>query len=355
MLEITNLSKSYKKNQVLKDTNITVNDGEMVALLGPSGSGKTTILRIVAGFIESNGGDVKIDGKSILNQEAYKRNIGVVFQNYALFPHMTVKQNVEFGLKMHKVPVEERKSRVEEALKVVDMLPYANRYPNQLSGGQQQRVAIARVVAIRAKLMLLDEPLSNLDAKLRRQVRVEIKELQRKLKITTVIVTHDQEEAMTLGDRIAILNEGRIQQIGSPMELYEKPANQFVAGFLGTPSINFMNMEIQNGKCFIEGSTVEDKYKTTAMKKLSDGKYTVGIRPEHILVIEKEAEHFLVEAPVTLVENLGSETLVYFHINEKKYCSKMARTIRMEPGKKVQLSLELEHATLFDADGNSIL
>ena len=268
---------------------------------------------------------------------------------------MTVKQNVEFGLKMHKVPVEERKSRVEEALKVVDMLPYANRYPNQLSGGQQQRVAIARVVAIRAKLMLLDEPLSNLDAKLRRQVRVEIKELQRKLKITTVIVTHDQEEAMTLGDRIAILNEGRIQQIGSPMELYEKPANQFVAGFLGTPSINFMNMEIQNGKCFIEGSTVEDKYKTTAMKKLSDGKYTVGIRPEHISVIEKEAEHFLVEAPVTLVENLGSETLVYFHINEKKYCSKMARTIRMEPGKKVQLSLELEHATLFDADGNSIL
>ena len=355
MLEITNLSKSYKKNQVLKDTNITVNDGEMVALLGPSGSGKTTILRIVAGFIESNGGDVKIDGKSILNQEAYKRNIGVVFQNYALFPHMTVKQNVEFGLKMHKVPAEERKSRVEEALKVVDMLPYANRYPNQLSGGQQQRVAIARVVAIRAKLMLLDEPLSNLDAKLRRQVRVEIKELQRKLKITTVIVTHDQEEAMTLGDRIAILNEGRIQQIGSPMELYEKPANQFVAGFLGTPSINFMNMEIQNGKCFIEGSAVEDKYKTTAMKKLSDGKYTVGIRPEHISVIEKEAEHFLAEAPVTLVENLGSETLVYFHINEKKYCSKMARTIRMEPGKKVQLSLELEHATLFDADGNSIL
>ena len=227
--------------------------------------------------------------------------------------------------------------------------------PHELSGGQQQRVAIARVVAIRAKLMLLDEPLSNLDAKLRRQVRVEIKELQRKLKITTVIVTHDQEEAMTLGDRIAILNEGRIQQIGSPMELYEKPANQFVAGFLGTPSINFMNMEIQNGKCFIEGSAVEDKYKTTAMKKLSDGKYTVGIRPEHISVIEKEAEHFLVEAPVTLVENLGSETLVYFHINEKKYCSKMARTIRMEPGKKVQLSLELEHATLFDADGNSIL
>lgn len=160
---------------------------------------------------------------------------------------------------------------------------------------------------------------------------------------------------MTLGDRIAILNEGRIQQIGSPMELYEKPANQFVAGFLGTPSINFMNMEIQNGKCFIEGSAVEDKYKTTAMKKLSDGKYTVGIRPEHISVIEKETEHFLVEAPVTLVENLGSETLVYFHINEKKYCSKMARTIRMEPGKKVQLSLELEHATLFDTDGNSIL
>ena len=237
MLEITNLSKSYKKNQVLKDTNITVNDGEMVALLGPSGSGKTTILRIVAGFIESNGGDVKIDGKSILNQEAYKRNIGVVFQNYALFPHMTVKQNVEFGLKMHKVPVEERKNRVEEALKVVDMLPYANRYPNQLSGGQQQRVAIARVVAIRAKLMLLDEPLSNLDAKLRRQVRVEIKELQRKLKITTVIVTHDQEEALTMSDKIVVMQKGEILQIGTPQEIYNEPTNRFVANFIGESNI----------------------------------------------------------------------------------------------------------------------
>ncbi len=350
MLEISNLSKSYKTNQVLKDTNIVVNDGEMVALLGPSGSGKTTILRIIAGFIEANGGEVKIDGQSILDLEAHKRNIGVVFQNYALFPHMTVYQNVEFGLKMRKVPKEERGSRVEEALKVVDMLPYAHRYPSQLSGGQQQRVAIARVVAIRAKLMLLDEPLSNLDAKLRRQVRVEIKELQRKLKITTIIVTHDQEEAMTLGDRIAILNEGYIQQIGTPMDLYEQPANLFVAGFLGTPSINTYDMEWVDGRWMIEGIPVEESCMTEKMKKLSPGKYALGIRPEHIRIAEEEDKKiFRVNAPVSLVENLGAETLIYYNLNNKKYCSKMAHTIRIKTGSEIKLAMELQHAVIFDS------
>ena len=348
ILEIKNLSKSYKANQVLKDTSITVNDGEMVALLGPSGSGKTTILRIVAGFIEANGGDVCIDGESILNLEAHKRNIGVVFQNYALFPHMTVRQNVEFGLKMHKVPAEERNARVEEALKVVDMLPYAKRYPNQLSGGQQQRVAIARVVAIRAKLMLLDEPLSKLDAKLRRQVRVEIKELQRKLKITTVIVTHDQEEAMTLGDRIAILNEGRIQQIGTPMDLYEHPVNQFVAGFLGTPSINFFEMEIAKGECAIAGLRVSGDMMTGQMKKLKDGKYFIGVRPEQMNISRKEKE-FTMPVKVSLVENLGAETLIYFMLDGKQYCSRVYRTVRYDVGSEIALAVDLENCVFFDA------
>lgn len=347
-LEIKNLSKAYKSNQVLKDTNITVNDGEMVALLGPSGSGKTTILRIVAGFIEANGGNVCIDGESILDLEAHKRNIGVVFQNYALFPHMTVWQNVEFGLKMRKLPAEERKARVEEALNVVDMLPYAKRYPNQLSGGQQQRVAIARVVAIRAKLMLLDEPLSNLDAKLRRQVRVEIKELQRKLKITTVIVTHDQEEAMTLGDRIAILNEGRIQQIGTPMDLYERPANQFVAGFLGTPSINFFEMEIRDEKCSIAGFDVFSDVLTERMKSLKNGKYFVGVRPEQMNIHQGDKK-FIMPVKVSLIENLGAETLIYFMLNKKQYCSRVSRTVRYDVGTEIALAVDLENCVFFDA------
>lgn len=347
-LEIKNLSKAYKSNQVLKDTNITVNDGEMVALLGPSGSGKTTILRIVAGFIEANGGNVCIDGESILDLEAHKRNIGVVFQNYALFPHMTVWQNVEFGLKMRKLPAEERKARVEEALNVVDMLPYAKRYPNQLSGGQQQRVAIARVVAIRAKLMLLDEPLSNLDAKLRRQVRVEIKELQRKLKITTVIVTHDQEEAMTLGDRIAILNEGRIQQIGTPMDLYERPANQFVAGFLGTPSINFFEMEIRDEKCSIAGFDVSSDVLTERMKSLKNGKYFVGVRPEQMNIHQGDKK-FIMPVKVSLIENLGAETLIYFMLNEKQYCSRVSRTVRYDVDTEIALAVDLENCVFFDA------
>ena len=347
-LEIKNLSKASKSNQVLKDTNITVNDGEMVALLGPSGSGKTTILRIVAGFIEANGGNVCIDGESILDLEAHKRNIGVVFQNYALFPHMTVWQNVEFGLKMRKLPAEERKARVEEALNVVDMLPYAKRYPNQLSGGQQQRVAIARVVAIRAKLMLLDEPLSNLDAKLRRQVRVEIKELQRKLKITTVIVTHDQEEAMTLGDRIAILNEGRIQQIGTPMDLYERPANQFVAGFLGTPSINFFEMEIRDEKCSIAGFDVFSDVLTERMKSLKNGKYFVGVRPEQMNIHQGDKK-FIMPVKVSLIENLGAETLIYFMLNKKQYCSRVSRTVRYDVGTEIALAVDLENCVFFDA------
>lgn len=347
MLEIINLSKSYKNNRVLRNTNITVNDGEMVALLGPSGSGKTTILRIVAGFIEANGGDIKIDGTSILGLDAYKRNIGVVFQNYALFPHMTVRQNVEFGLKMHKVPEAERTARVEEALNIVDMLPYASRYPNQLSGGQQQRVAIARVVAIRAKVMLLDEPLSNLDAKLRRQVRVEIKELQRKLKITTVIVTHDQEEAMTLGDRIAILNEGIIQQIGTPMELYDKPVNKFVAGFLGTPSINFFDMHVSEDNITMEGEALRTEVKEEFCT-IPAGNYLLGIRPEYLRLAGNENSGLALKANVSLVEHLGSETLVYFDLDGQRFCSKLPRTTGIHIGDKINLSADLNNCMIFD-------
>lgn len=349
MLEIRDLHKSYKDNEVLKGANITVNDGEMVALLGPSGSGKTTILRIIAGFIEANGGDVLIDGKSILGLDSYKRNIGVVFQNYALFPHMNVYKNVEFGLKMHKVPKQERKKRVEEALEVVDLKGYEDRLPSQMSGGQQQRVAIARVIAIQANVMLLDEPLSNLDAKLRRQVRVDIKELQRKLHITTIIVTHDQEEAMTLGDRIAILDEGVIQQIGTPMELYDHPVNTFVAGFLGTPSINFFEMKVEKGKVSVQG---QEEEKLSEKLNLPDGTYQIGVRSENMSILSDEATFdAVVEGDISLVENLGAETLVYFLNGEKQYCCKVPRTVMYDQHTKVKIGFDKDDMHIFDDKG----
>ena len=235
MLEIINLSKAYKANQVLKDTNITVNDGEMVALLGPSGSGKTTILRIVAGFIEANGGDVRIDGESILNYEAHKRNIGVVFQNYALFPHMTVQQNVEFGLKMHKVPAAERKVRVEEALKVVDMLDYAGRYPNQLSGGQQQRVAIARAIATDPEIIYFDEPTSALDPELTGEVLAVTRQLADE-GMTMLVVTHEMGFAKNVSNKVVFMEHGIVVEANGSRDFFEHPRQERTKEFLQTIS-----------------------------------------------------------------------------------------------------------------------
>jgi len=350
MLELKNISKSYKSNQVLKDVNLTVNDGEMIALLGPSGSGKTTILRLIAGFLDGNDGEILLDGKNINTIPAHLRNIGVVFQDYALFPHMTVEQNVEFGLKMHKVPQEERKARVKEALSVVGLQEYGARFPKQLSGGQQQRVAIARVVAIRAKVMLLDEPLSNLDAKLRRQVRVELKELQRKLNITTVIVTHDQEEAMTMGDRIAILNDGHIQQLGKPMELYRQPANKFVAGFLGTPSINFFDLHRCGPATGIQNVAVSAPAQLGHLSSLPDGHYDLGVRPEDMVYLKQPDDAFCLPADVTLVEHLGAETLIYFSSNAKAFCCRTELSLSVEQGQKAWFHLNFARASIFDSE-----
>jgi len=348
MLELKNISKSYKTNQILKGVNLTVNDGEMVALLGPSGSGKSTILRLIAGFLDCNEGEILLDGANINTIPAHQRNIGVVFQDYALFPHMTVEQNVEFGLKMHKVFPEERKTRVHDALASVGMEEYGSRYPKQLSGGQQQRVAIARVVAIRAKVMLLDEPLSNLDAKLRRQVRVELKNLQRKLNITTVIVTHDQEEAMTMGDRIAILGDGLIQQVGNPMDLYMHPANRFVAGFLGTPSINLLDMECSENAVLVQGAPVQN---TSVLPKLHTGKYQIGVRPEDLSLLSQPDNEFCLPTEIIMVEHLGAESLVYFNSNGKSFCCRTGLDISIERGQKTWFHLDYSKISIFN-EGN---
>ena len=236
-VDIRNVDLSYGSNHVLKGVNLHIRPGEFFAFLGPSGCGKTTLLRLIAGFNRADNGEVLVGGRDVSGLPPWKRDVGMVFQSYALWPHMSVKRNVAFGLEERKVPKAEIERRVVAALELVGLAHLADRRPSQLSGGQQQRVAVARTIAIEPKVLLLDEPLSNLDAKMRVQVRRELRDLQQRLGLTTIFVTHDQEEANTICDRIAVMNDGIVQQVGTPMELYEKPANLFVANFLGTANI----------------------------------------------------------------------------------------------------------------------
>ena len=233
-IECRHIALAYGNTPVLKDINLTVQPGEFFALLGPSGSGKSTLLRLIAGFNIAQSGKLLVDGEDLSNTPPWKRNIGMVFQNYALWPHMTVERNVAFGLEERRLPRDQITTKVRQALELVGLSDYGKRHPNQLSGGQQQRVALARTLAIEPRALLLDEPLSNLDAKLRVQMRQELKLLQQRLGITTIFVTHDQEEALTTCDRIAVMDQGVIQQVGTPVELYDRPVNRFVANFVGT-------------------------------------------------------------------------------------------------------------------------
>jgi iron(III) transport system ATP-binding protein len=236
-IEIRNVDLSYGANHILKDVSLSIRPGEFFAFLGPSGCGKTTLLRLIAGFNQTDRGEVRLGGNDISHLPPWRRDVGMVFQSYALWPHMTVERNVAFGLEERRAPRAEIAAKVRSALALVGLEALASRFPSQLSGGQQQRVALARTIAVEPKVLLLDEPLSNLDAKMRVQVRRELRDLQQRLGLTTIFVTHDQEEANSICDRIAVLNDGAVQQVGTPMELYQRPANLFVAGFLGTANI----------------------------------------------------------------------------------------------------------------------
>jgi iron(III) transport system ATP-binding protein len=255
---IEDLSLSFGETEVLKGVNLTIEPGEFFTFLGPSGSGKSTLLRAIAGFGPTPGGKILIGGDDVTKLAPWSRNVGMVFQSYALWPHMTVRKNVAFGLEERKIPAKEINARVDDALNLVGLLDLADRRPSQLSGGQQQRVALARTIVIEPRVLLLDEPLSNLDANLRIQMRREILELQRKLKLTTIFVTHDQEEANTTSDRIAVLDQGVIQQVGSPIELYDEPVNRFVADFLGTANLLNGRVTTDNGKAVFhsDGGTI---------------------------------------------------------------------------------------------------
>ena len=237
IIEIKNINVSYGSNHVLKDVSLNIENKDFYTFLGPSGCGKTTLLRLIAGFEKSSSGELFIDGKEVSNLNPWERDVGMVFQNYALWPHMTVYKNISFGLEEKKLDKKEIKSRVDEILELVDLKDLSGRYPFQLSGGQQQRVALARTLVVKPKVLLLDEPLSNLDAKLRVQMRKELQDLHKKIGITSIFVTHDQEEANSMSTNLAILNEGVVQQVGKPVDLYNNPENIFVANFLGTTNV----------------------------------------------------------------------------------------------------------------------
>lgn len=294
---IQKVVKQYGEFRAVNEMDFQIEKGEFFTLLGPSGCGKTTLLRMIAGFNEIDAGEILFDKRPINYLPAHKRNIGMVFQNYAIFPHLTVKQNVAYGLKARNIRGRELEERVLEAMELMQIAQYQERSPSQLSGGQQQRVALARAIVIHPGVLLMDEPLSNLDAKLRVQMRSSIRKLQKSLNITTIYVTHDQEEALAISDRIAVINEGRIEQIGEPEEIYKKPANQFVANFIGTSS--FLTAKA-DGKGFTFGGK---QYFSVALKHNYCGEVKLAVRPEYFIL--KEAAPGLVLGKITMATFLG--------------------------------------------------
>ena len=360
-LSLTNVCKVYPNGfEAVKDFNLEVEDQEFIIFVGPSVCGKSTTLRMIAGLEETSSGELKIDGRVVNDVEPKDRDIAMVFQNYALYPHMTVFDNMAFGLKLRKVPKDEIKKKVEEAAKILDLEKLLDRKPKALSGGQRQRVAMGRAIVRNPKVFLMDEPLSNLDAKLRVQMRSKIASLHNRLKATIIYVTHDQTEAMTLGTRIVVLKDGVIMQVDSPQKLYNEPNNLFVAGFIGSPQMNFIDT-----KCKVEGDKVSLTFDNTTIvlppakaKKLADagcnGKTVVmGIRPEDIGDSEIEIEAHqdcAFEADVTGYELLGSEVLLYFKVAGTSMTAKVDSRTTARMGDHIKLAIDPEKIHVFDKE-----
>ena len=360
-LSLKNICKVYPNGfEAVKDFNLEVEDQEFIIFVGPSGCGKSTTLRMIAGLEEISSGELKIDGKIMNDVEPKDRDIAMVFQNYALYPHMTVFDNMAFGLKLRKVPKDEIKKKVEEAAKILDLEKLLDRKPKALSGGQRQRVAMGRAIVRNPKVFLMDEPLSNLDAKLRVQMRSEIATLHNRLKATIIYVTHDQTEAMTLGTRIVVLKDGVIMQVDSPQKLYNEPNNLFVAGFIGSPQMNFVD-----AVCKVEGEKVTLTFDKTSVvlppakaKKLADGGYdgktvVMGIRPEDIGDSEIEIEAHKdasFQTDVTGYELLGSEVLLYFTVAGANMTAKVDSRTTARMGDHITLALDPEKIHCFDKE-----
>jgi multiple sugar transport system ATP-binding protein len=346
--------KDYGDVHVVKDMNIEIGDGEFMVLVGPSGCGKTTALRMVAGLEEITAGTLKI-GDRVVNDVAPKdRDIAMVFQSYALYPHMTVYDNLAFGLKLRKVPKAEIERRVKEAAETIQLQNLLQRKPKELSGGQRQRVALGRAIVREPAAFLMDEPLSNLDAKLRVQTRAEIARLHQRLKTTTVYVTHDQVEAMTMGQRIAVMNAGILQQVGSPQSLYDNPSNRFVAGFIGSPSMNFVDVEVADGR--LRGPGDWSVPMPRGRESLSTGqKIVAGFRPEHLEIGEASGDRAAFRARADVVEYLGNEELLHVNAADQDVVAIVDSDHRVRPGDIVELTLPLDKLHIFDAETGETL
>jgi len=318
-VELKDISKTYDGGvTAVESANITVEDKEFVVLVGPSGCGKSTTLRMIAGLEDITKGELFIDGEKMNEVPPKDRNIAMVFQNYALYPHMSVYDNMAFGLKIKKVPKAEIDQRVHEAAKILDIEPFLHRKPRALSGGQRQRVAVGRAIVRHPKVFLFDEPLSNLDAKLRIQMRAELSNLHLRLNATMIYVTHDQVEAMTMADKIVVMKDGRIQQTGSPMHLYNKPANKFVAGFIGSPPMNFLNAKADSGIIRGESYVLQPTAAhMEALKNYSNREVYFGIRPEDLTYVESPAAENNIAAKVSVVEPLGADIHLWLNVGNE--------------------------------------
>jgi len=352
------VKKSYGPVTVIERLDLEIKDQEFMVLVGPSGCGKSTALRMIAGLEEITGGTISIGGRVVNDVPPKDRDIAMVFQSYALYPHMTVRENLEFGLKIRKTPRAEMDQRVNEAAQILGITEYLDRKPKQLSGGQRQRVAVGRAIVRKPSVFLFDEPLSNLDAKLRVQMRAEISKIQKTLKTTTVYVTHDQVEAMTMGNRIAIMRSGNLQQVGTPLEVYEQPANLFVAGFIGTPPMNMLQATLADGGATVVASGFRLsvppglKAATAAGNGEKEGKKVVlGIRPENIREAAREAggNNLPITVRVEFVEPLGHEVIVHGRIGNDLLVAKVDPHRSPEMGDDIQLVIEGDAIHLFDA------
>ena len=346
--------KKYGENVIIPDLNLDIREGEFFTLLGPSGCGKTTLLRMIAGFNSIEGGDFYFGEKRINDLDPAKRNIGMVFQNYAIFPHYTVRKNVEFGLKNKKFPKDKIKTQSEKFMKLMQIDEYADRMPERLSGGQQQRVALARALCIEPDVLLMDEPLSNLDAKLRVEMRTVIKNIQHSVGITTVYVTHDQEEAMAVSDRIAVMNAGVIQHVGTPKSIYQRPANLFVATFIGRSNVIKGKLVIDGGKTYLEtlsGYRAEIKTVRPEQQKAQD--IVLSVRPEEFLLDRGSTEG--ISAVVDDCVFLGLNTHYFVHLSsgeEVEIIQESSIDSIIEPGSEIKLKINTEKVNLFTADGS---
>jgi multiple sugar transport system ATP-binding protein len=343
-VSVRDVRKNFGSTAILHGVNVEISDGQFVVLVGPSGCGKSTLLRMIAGLENITGGEISIGGRVVNKLPPKDRDIAMVFQNYALYPHMTVRQNMAFSMKLAKAPAEAMETEVQRAARILGLDALLDRYPRQLSGGQRQRVAMGRAIVRHPQVFLFDEPLSNLDAKLRVQMRSEIRELQQRLATTTIYVTHDQIEAMTMADQIVVMNGGHIEQAGAPLELYDRPANTFVAGFIGSPAMNLLPGEATEGGFRAQGGAL-----LPLPPSASSRVATYGIRPEHLLLADDG-----LPATIVIVEPTGSETQVGLRIGDTPVIGAFRERVSGRPGDTLRVKPDLSLVHLFGPDGKRL-